>query len=249
MAAALWWGGFAGLPHIAGCRSAASNLPGNLIFAAQMNVTIEGEELTLLPERALWWPAHRALILSDVHWGKSGHFRKHGYAIPGGTQDADAARLSAIIQRYKPERLIIAGDLFHSRHNKEVDAFGRWRAAHGGLHIDFIIGNHDILSKDFYEAQALTIHQESLLLEPFFISHDAVQDPQHFTIHGHIHPGVRISGIRPVSLPAFCFNKTCGVLPAFGAFTGCKAVRLGDYDRIFVIGEGQVLALKGATAS
>ena len=210
-----------------------------------MNVTIEGEALQLLPERAIYWPAQSSLILSDVHWGKGGHFRKHGYAVPSGTQDADAARLSGLIQQHKPQRLIIAGDLFHSRHNKEVDDFGRWRTAHHELHIDFIVGNHDILSESFYAAQELTVHRDGLLLEPFYISHDAVQNPTRFTIHGHIHPGVRISGIKPVSLPAFCFNKTCGVLPAFGGFTGCKAIRLSDYDRVFVIGEGKVLALKG----
>lgn len=206
---------------------------------------MEGEHLELLPERAVWWPSQRAIILADVHWGKSAHFRKHGIPMPGATQDNDARRLSDLITHHAAERLIIAGDLFHSRHNKEVDDFGRWRTAHSSLHIDFIVGNHDILNESFYAAQALTTHKHGLVAEPFYIAHDAVQDASHFTIHGHIHPGVRMTAGVSGTLPAFCINKTCMILPAFGRFTGCKVVRLEDFNRVFVIGEGKVMGLKG----
>jgi hypothetical protein len=43
----------------------------------------------LSPERVIYWEDEKALILSDSHFGKTGHFRKSGRAgatapIPGG---------------------------------------------------------------------------------------------------------------------------------------------------------------------
>lgn len=209
-------------------------------------ITVCGEEIQLLPERALWWERKRSLIVADIHWGKSGHFRKHGFAMPAATQQADSQRLADIVCSYKAERLIVAGDLFHSRYNEEVESFTYWRNHHQSLEIDFIRGNHDILPITKYQKWRLNIFPDGMAADPFFIAHDKTDDPDRFTIHGHIHPGIRISGVRggAVSLPCFCVNKTCMVLPAFGQFTGCKQVDIHDYDRLFVIGEGKVLALK-----
>ena len=32
-------------------------------------ITLAGEAVVLLPERALWWPRERALFVADVHLG------------------------------------------------------------------------------------------------------------------------------------------------------------------------------------
>ena len=45
---------------------------------------IEGEILTFTNARALYWKKENALIISDLHVGKSAHFRKNGIAIPAG---------------------------------------------------------------------------------------------------------------------------------------------------------------------
>ncbi len=209
-------------------------------------IMLENEQLSLLPERAVWWPSQKTILLSDLHWGKSAHFRKHGIPMPGGTQHKDGQRLAGIVQKHGAERLIIAGDFFHSRHNQEVEDFGIWRASHKELHIDFVLGNHDILPRNAYESWNLCVHESSLLEKPFFISHDAVQNQDQFTIHGHIHPGVKLHGLgrQSFTLPAFCINHTCMVLPAFGEFTGCKIVRADDYQKLYVIGDGKVMLWK-----
>lgn len=209
-------------------------------------ILLQGERLLLLPERAVWWPAQKTLLVADVHWGKSAHFRKHGIPMPGGTQDRDSLRLAQIIREYGAARLVVAGDLFHSRHNSEVADFGRWRAAQAGLHIDFVIGNHDILDRALYEEWKLEVHAAGLSLGPFYITHDQSPHTDLYTIHGHIHPGIRISGPgrQGLTLPCFGINADCMVLPAFSEFTGRKLVQPGDYSRIYVIGEGKVLQLK-----
>ena len=209
-------------------------------------ITLQGEQLYLLPERAIWWPAQRAIILSDVHWGKSAHFRKHGIPMPGSTQQHDAIRLADIIRHRHAEQLIIAGDLFHSKHNSEVDDFTHWRKAHAGLHIRFVMGNHDILSAHFYELLNFDVHREGLATGPFYIAHDDVMHEGLYTIHGHLHPGVTMRGlgVKAVSLPCFCIGERAMILPAFGRFTGCKRIEPAHFRSVYLIGEEKVMRLK-----
>ena len=71
--------------------------------AKQMVVKIREEELTLLPERAIFWRRKNALLISDLHLGKSGHFRKAGIALPSSIHHDDLDRLSKIISEFPVE--------------------------------------------------------------------------------------------------------------------------------------------------
>jgi len=68
------------------------------------------------------------LIISDLHFGKTGHFRKSGIAVPQGVYKEDLQRLVSQIQYFQPSQLIIVGDFFHSQLNKELELL-----ANGGL--------------------------------------------------------------------------------------------------------------------
>jgi DNA ligase-associated metallophosphoesterase len=211
-----------------------------------LGIQLCGEEIFLLPEKALWWPAQQTLILSDVHWGKSGHFRKHGIAVPLGSQQQDEQKLSGLIHSLAPHRLIFAGDLFHSSHNKEIDTFGDWRKAHSNLHIDLVAGNHDILPEDFFASWNVMLYRETLLLSPFLIAHDDVREAGFFTIHGHVHPGIKIygKGRQSMALSCFCEEKNRLILPAFGSFTGRYYVEADQFNHVYVVAENIVLQWK-----
>ena len=68
----------------------------------------------LSSQRCLFWIEQKILIVTDLHLGKSGHFRKNGIAIPQTIFKEDIQRLFDQITFYKPTQLIIVGDLFHS---------------------------------------------------------------------------------------------------------------------------------------
>ena len=206
-------------------------------------VELQGEQLILLPQKAVYWPAQKTLLLADLHWGKSGHFRKHGIAIPGNTQTQDEIRLAKLVATHKAQRLIIAGDLFHSRQNAETDLFAHWRKSHSTLHIDFITGNHDILPETFYHENTLTIHPEGLRTGPFFIAHNVPDPCSTFCIHGHIHPAIRISGKgrTSIKLDCFCIDQTRMILPAFGDFTGNHLIEPAADRNIYIIAGDKVM--------
>ena len=50
-----------------------------------LNVHVAGEDLLLLPEKAVYWPAEQMLIVADIHFGKAASFRALGVPVPRGT--------------------------------------------------------------------------------------------------------------------------------------------------------------------
>lgn len=82
---------------------------------------LHNQHLWLSPERCIYWQEEKALIISDVHFGKTGHFRKSGIAVPQNIFKEDIQRLINQLQYFQPRQLIAVGDLFHSEANKELD--------------------------------------------------------------------------------------------------------------------------------
>jgi DNA ligase-associated metallophosphoesterase len=213
--------------------------------------TIQEQQLWLSPERLVFWENEKALIISDLHFGKTGHFRKSGIAVPQSIYKEDLQRLVAQIQYFQPSQLIIVGDFFHSVANKELELFKKWRENFSGIDIHLIKGNHDILHYDWYASCDITLNEEYKSISDFTFIHDISvvghrsrvisqhhQPPTgNYFFSGHIHPGIRMSGAGKQSLcfPCFYFGKQYAVLPAFSHFTGVALVEPKKDEHVFAI--------------
>ncbi|GAB4244154.1 MAG: ligase-associated DNA damage response endonuclease PdeM [Ekhidna sp.] len=201
---------------------------------------IKKEELTLLPERAIFWEKHKLLIVSDLHLGKAGHFRKHGIPVSRKVHLKDLAILNDLIEKWKPEQVMFLGDLFHSFENNEWQDFIHFLQVHEGVKFTLVEGNHDIL-----EEYPATLHVVNRMeLGPFSFTH-ILEEDSFFNISGHIHPGVRITGKarQGITLPCFHFTDSHAIMPAFGQFTGIKKIKPKKGDRIFAVAEDRVIEL------
>ncbi len=202
----------------------------------------------LSANRTVFWEDEKAMILSDLHLGKSGHFRKSGIAIPQTVFKEDMQRLLAEVKYFNPKQLIIVGDLFHSGMNKEHELFLRWRTDMNA-EIHLIKGNHDILKNEWYEAAAMTVHKKHLSIRNFTFTHDINEcenGPEQYCFSGHIHPGIHMRGVGKLSvnLPCFYFAKDHAVLPAFGKFTGTYPMKPVAGDAVFVLVENKIMQLQ-----
>ncbi len=203
----------------------------------------------LSANRTIFWEEQRALILSDLHLGKSGHFRKSGIAIPQTVFKDDMQRLLAEIQFYKPNQLIIVGDLFHSTMNKEHDMFLRWRKDIPHVSINLVKGNHDILKDKWYNEAEIVVFKKQLSIQNFTFTHDINEcslQEGHYCFSGHIHPGIlmRGAGKQAMSLPCFYFTKKYAVLPAFGKFTGTFSIQPQAGESIFCLAQNKILQMQ-----
>jgi DNA ligase-associated metallophosphoesterase len=212
-----------------------------------LRIEVQNQELILLASRAIYWPGERALLLSDVHLGKSAHFRKAALAVPHGVHEKDLGRLDRMISETQVKRVFILGDLFHSVYNPVWEIFGGFVKSHPSISFELILGNHDILSRRQYEKFQIVLHDEFYKIDPFVLLHDAadIKDENKYHITGHLHPGVRLRGKarQSLRLPCFYFNSNYAVLPAFGSFTGLATVRPKRTDRVFGIIDESVIAL------
>lgn len=207
------------------------------------------QQLWLSADRCIFWEEEKVLIVSDLHFGKTGHFRKSGIAVPQSVYKKDLQRLFHQVQYFQPRRLIVVGDLFHSRENKELELFLKWRHDFPNLEILLVRGNHDILHQNWYSQANIQVEEQELLLGHFRFRHDketVTQTQTQYLFSGHIHPGVRINGMgkQSLRLPCFYFAKDYCVLPAFSAFTGTYTMYPEDGENVFAIVENKILQLQ-----
>lgn len=201
---------------------------------------IKDQQLWLSPDRCIFWEEEKALIVSDLHFGKTGHFRKSGIAVPASVYRDDLQRLVAQIQYFQPRQLLVVGDLFHSRQNKELELFQKWRNDFPDLAFHLIKGNHDILGEDWYQSAGIELSPKKLNIGDFLFVHDIadLESPApHYIFSGHIHPGIRINGAAKQALqfPCFYFGDTYAILPAFSRFTGMVSIYPGPHENVFAI--------------
>ncbi len=210
-----------------------------------LTLTIKNQTLLLSPDRAIFWQEQQALILSDLHIGKGGHFRKAGIPISGQVQDGDLQRLSSLVKQFDPKKIIVVGDMFHSHENKDLEKFREWREAQTGLEVTLVKGNHDILKKEKYGELGVELVPDGYSLDGFVFSHHPSENDHEtgFTFSGHLHPGVMVSGQgrQRLRLPCFWFSESWMVLPAFSAFTGLFLVKPVYGERVVAMVEGELV--------
>ncbi|MGN6639974.1 MAG: ligase-associated DNA damage response endonuclease PdeM [Mucilaginibacter sp.] len=220
-----------------------------MTMSAGLDFNLLGQDLILLPQKAIYWKQEKALIAADVHLGKVGHFRKAGIAVPRDMEQTDLSELSDLIYEYKPSKLIFLGDLFHSDMNADWEWFRMWRYQNKKLEILLIRGNHDIIHDKHYLELNVYLHYE-LQMGPFLMLHHPLTEEQlettdAYAFCGHIHPGVHLSGKgrQSITLPCFAFGKKQAILPSFGRFTGRVAIRHQKSDKIFGVLKDKVVAI------
>ncbi len=214
---------------------------------------INDQTFWVSPERCLYWEEQRTLIVSDLHLGKSGHFRKEGIAVPQSVYKADLQRLIAQLYDFKAEKLLIVGDMTHSRSNKELELFLKWRNDFPGLPFELVRGNHDILEDQWYRDAGITLHEKQLQIGSFLFRHE--KDPEHvndvtengpYIFSGHVHPGIRLRGQGKQSLrfPCFYFGALHAILPAFSRFTGTYLVEPKKGEVVYALVENELMRMQ-----
>lgn len=189
-----------------------------------MKLSLAGNELEMLPQRAVWWPARRTAVVADVHLGKDQVFRRSGIAIPGAVFDRELAALDALVEHTRCERLLVLGDWVHAAPfagESWPAAIASWRARHGQLAIDLVLGNHDRGLAPWLADWRIGAHIEPMKISGLEMFHEVDLEAPACGMSGHLHPVACLrSGRERLRLPAFA---RCGdhlVLPAFGRFTG-----------------------------
>jgi DNA ligase-associated metallophosphoesterase len=207
-----------------------------------------GEAAVLLADRALLLPAHGALVVADVHFGKAATFRARGVPVPQGTTTDNLRRLDALLGATSARRLVFLGDLFHAREAHAPDtlaALHAWRARHPRVEMLLVEGNHDRHAGAPPAALGLRVEAEPWPLGTLALCHHPQRVGGAHVLAGHLHPCVRLHGGANDSLrlPCFWIRDELTLLPAFGEFTGGAPIVREAGDRVIALADGRLFPL------
>jgi hypothetical protein len=211
-------------------------------------ITLRGETLHLLPQRAVYRPANHTLYIADTHWGKPATFRAHYVPLPEGGLADELAQLSDALAQTAAERLVILGDLTHSGYSMEtivIETVAAWRARYAQLQVELVPGNHDRHVKTLPAAWQINTLPAQVDEGGFVLSHTPVAMPDQIVLCGHLHPAwvLQGKGRQQISLPCFIETAQMLVLPAFTRFTGSVVPKLDGIRQVYGVTETRVLAL------
>lgn len=175
-----------------------------------------GETLTACPSGALHWRSENALVVSDLHLGKSERIARRGGALlPPYDTIETLTRLSADISALRPKTVICLGDSFDDLPAAESLDPGHYETIarlQAGRRWVWIEGNHDPGPVDLGGE-----HLGELALGALRFRHIAETGADPGEVSGHYHPKAKV---RHMSRP--CFMRDAGrlILPAYGCYTG-----------------------------
>ncbi|MGC3974810.1 MAG: ligase-associated DNA damage response endonuclease PdeM [Nitrospira sp.] len=215
-----------------------------------MRIRIQNESVELLPERALFWPAHSLLVVADCHLGKAETFQQQGLWLPTQSGQQDLKRLSALVLKVGAKQVLFLGDLVHSLRGVTeavVMEFAQWLSEFGGS-VHIVLGNHDAgLARRWPQEWAKAERCEQVSIGSFHFRHQPMNgtlEADTFYWVGHVHPMIQLAqGPDRVRLPGFVINDRQGVLPAFSSVSGGYDVPLRPDERRFAIGGDRIYEL------
>ncbi|QVL33782.1 ligase-associated DNA damage response endonuclease PdeM [Telmatocola sphagniphila] len=209
-------------------------------------ITWGGQELWLLPERAVYWPAEKALLVADIHFGKEASFRASQIPIPDGT-GRELQRLSQLIRTLECQELIILGDLLHSRRGRSahwIDQISQWRYQWNSLKWTLIKGNHDQGAGELPSEWKISELEAPALRAGLLLRHIPLEQETEFALAGHLHPKVKLRhGPDQLRLPCFLERGKTLILPAFGTFVDHGLIELQESDKAYLVAGEEVVGL------
>jgi uncharacterized protein len=182
---------------------------------------------------AMYWPAEKALIVSDLHLEKGSHFAERGQMLPPYDTRETLRKLAAVIDAYDAATVIALGDSLHDASaGDRIDPadLETLRILQEDREWIWITGNHDRTISPVLGGTVLP----GLTVGGISLRHDPTPGAVTHEIAGHLHPAARLV-VHGTALrrPCFVGNGLRLVMPAFGAFTGGLNILDAAFEPLF----------------
>ena len=200
--------------------------------------------IELFPSKSVFIKETDELLISDIHLGKGEFYQANGIPLTNNQDNSNFARIIELVEKIKPKKLIILGDLFHSKFSISNELQNKVESLSKILkiHIELIEGNHDRGCK----IKNMNCYKTKTSLNLLF-SHEPIDNKEKniLNICGHYHPKVYIKNMNTkVSFKCFALDENKNILyvPAFGDLTGgylCKS----EFKKWAIVSENSILEI------
>ena len=179
-----------------------------------------------------------------MHLEKAEYFQQNGIPLTNNSDANNFSKIKKIVKNYNPKKLIILGDLFHSKFSidktlqKKVEDLPELLK----INVELVLGNHDIGCK-IKNLKVFDIKK----IKNIILSHEPINlgNNKTFNICGHYHPKLYLKN-KGDKLSFRCFamdmKKNTLYMPAFGDLTGgypCKK----SFKKWAIISEKEILEI------
>ena len=171
--------------------------------------------------RTVYLPTADALVLADLHVGRA---RASNVSFPLDERGDLLERLGALLERFSPETVVIAGDLLHSFDHvpesvsETVDAIGEL-VTRSEASLVVTPGNHDAMLEAVYEGRSQSAHRLADVLVGH--GHEEPDESVGTYVIGHEHPAIRIEGRKH---PCYLYGE--------GVYRGADVLVLPAFSRL-----------------
>ncbi|HEX9904526.1 MAG TPA: ligase-associated DNA damage response endonuclease PdeM [Propylenella sp.] len=212
---------------------------------AEASVHLAGAAAVLDSSGAMWLPACRTLVVSDLHLEKASSFARRGMFLPPYDTAATLSLLAEVVRRRDPRRIVSLGDSFHDRggHGRlSVGDLARLAELRRGRDWIWVTGNHDPVLPDNVGGDVVS----ELAWGAFAFRHEPAAHRVPREVAGHLHPAAKVRGPgRSVRRRAFATDGSRIVLPAFGVLAGGLNVLDAAFARLFAPGALRAFLIGG----
>lgn len=214
-----------------------------------LQISLAGERLLALPERALFWPSRGILFAADLHLGRPALFARHGVMLPAAADHGERRSLAAILGLHPVKTIVLLGDTLDApgvADSPVLESFRAWkRASVPDIRFACVPGNHDRRARRDLENLGFELLDDGVRFGPFLPRHHPAPADRAHVLCGHIHPGARLGGPARtrLRLPCFHLRPQLTVLPAFGRLTGLAPIRPEPADRVLVVADSEVIEI------
>lgn len=175
-------------------------------------------------DRAVFLPKSKSLVIADLHLGRG---IDDAISYPIDSFQDDTERLTALLDTYSPDEVVIAGDIVHAFSGipqsveEQLSELERI-IQETGADLTYVRGNHDTVLDALTEIPLTSTYQpgsEKILITH---GHELPDSPADTYIVGHVHPAITIEGRKyPCFLkgPTPDETGTVLILPSFSKLT------------------------------
>lgn len=204
-----------------------------------MLIYVENEEIELLPERALFWPAMELLLVADI-----GCALTDKTWIESGAAELD--RLKAIFKKKPVKRVVLLGDAAPEGRSFDRPFLSKVQSWSRVLGTAFYLAfpKTPMLKAEEMTAFGVAAWADPLIIPPFAFTKEPHPHPKYFTFSGHVHPHVVLKkGGERLSFPCFQFKDRVAILPSFSEDGLSQPISWTSDERLFAIDGNEIITI------
>lgn len=176
-------------------------------------------------DRAAYIPAADALVCADLHVGRDA---TSNVDLRLGEHEDLTGRFGALLECYRPEETVLAGDLLHSFDRLPTgtaETLDGLQHAADAVDSKLVVtpGNHDAMLERLWDGERASVHRLADTGVVVAHGHDEPEvagDVETYVV-GHDHPAIEIEGVRR---PCYLYGP--------GQHDGCDVLMLPAFSRL-----------------